>query len=165
MKSKKHFKSMEPIKLFLQPRRQPVITTTTKQSTAELSVRTPLVYQNKLTLVLNSSSAAKRKAELIWTLKCVWSDMPALSVAGVSELFEVMFSYSQIVEMSRAKMTYLINFAIARYFPEIFISEFKSCNYYLISLDESVNDITQTCKWMFMFAIGVAPKTKYVSVI
>ena len=76
-----------------------------------------------------------------------------------------MFSYSQIVEMSRAKMTYLINFAIAHYFLEILIRELKSCNYYLISLDESVNDITQTCKWMFMFAIGVAPKTKYVSVI
>ena len=50
MKSKKHLKSMEPINVFLQPCRQPVITTTTKQSTAELSVRTPLVYQKKMNI-------------------------------------------------------------------------------------------------------------------
>ena len=46
--------------------------------------------------------------------------------------------------MSRTKMTYLINFAIAPYFLEICISELKSCNY-SISRDESLNDITQTC--------------------
>ena len=40
-------------------------------------------------------------------------------------------------------MTYLINFVIASYFPEILIIELKSCNYYAISLGESLNDITQ----------------------
>ena len=66
-----------------------------------------------------------------------------------SELFEVMFSDSHIAkdfQMSRNKMTYLINFAIPPYFLEILISELKSCNYYSISLNESLNDITQT--WM-----------------
>ena len=29
---------------------------------------------------------------------------------------------------------------------EILTSELKSCNYYSISLDESLNDITQTCQ-------------------
>ena len=43
-------------------------------------------------------------------------------------------------------MTYLINFAIAPYFLEILISELKTCNYYSISLDESLNDVTQTCQ-------------------
>ena len=71
MKSKKHLKSMELMNGFLQPHRQPVITTTTEQSTAEPSVSTPPVSQKQLTLVLNSSSAEKRKAELLWTLKCV----------------------------------------------------------------------------------------------
>ena len=71
MKSKKHLKSMEPINVFFQPHRQPVITTTTEQSTAEPSLSTPPVSQKQLTLVLNSSSAEKRKAELLWTLKCV----------------------------------------------------------------------------------------------
>ena len=94
MKSKKYLKSMEPINVFFQPRRQPVITTTTEQSTAEPSVSTPPVYQKQLTLVLNSSSAEKRKVELLWTRKCVRSDKSALSVEGVSELFGVMFSDS-----------------------------------------------------------------------
>ena len=69
MKSKKHLNSMEPINVFFQPCRQPVITTTTEQSTAEPSASTPPVYQKQLTLVLNSPSAEKRKAELLWTLK------------------------------------------------------------------------------------------------
>ena len=43
-------------------------------------------------------------------------------------------------------MTYLINFAIAPYFLKILISELKSCNYYSISHDESLNDITETCQ-------------------
>ena len=92
MKSKKHLKSMETINVFFQPHRQTVITTTTERSTAEPSVSTPPVYQKQLILVPNSSSAEKRKEELLWTLKCVWSDMSALSAEGVSELFEVMFS-------------------------------------------------------------------------
>ena len=148
MEPKKYLKSMEPINVFLQPRRQPVITATTEQSAAEPSVSTPPVYQKQLTLVLNSSSAEKRKVELLWALKCVRSDKSVLSVEGVSELFEAMFTDSQIAKdfpMSRTKMTYLINFAIAPYFLEILISELKSCNYYSISLDESLNDITETC--------------------
>ena len=85
--------------------------------------------------------------------------MSALSAEGVSELFQVMFSDSQIAkdfQMSRTKManiinfgiapTYIINFATAPYFLEILASELKSCNYYSISLDESQNDITQTCQ-------------------
>ena len=62
---------MELMNVFFQPHRQPVITTTTEQSTAEPSLSTPPVSQKQLTLVLNSSSAEKRKAELLWTLKCV----------------------------------------------------------------------------------------------
>ena len=40
MKSKKHLKSMGAMNVFFQPRWQPVITTTTGQSTAEPSVST-----------------------------------------------------------------------------------------------------------------------------
>ena len=75
--------------------------------------------------------------------------MSALSVEGVSESFEVMFSDNQIakdIQMSQTKMTYLINFATAPYFLEVLITELKSCNFYLISLDESLNDIIQTCQ-------------------
>ena len=149
MKSKKHLKSMERINVFFQSLRQPQITTITKQSTAEHSVSTPPVYQKQLTLVLNLSSAEKREAELLWTLKCFRSDMSALSYESVSELFEVIFSDSQIAkdfQASQTKMTYPINFAIAPYFLEIHISELKTCNYYSVSLHGSLNDIIQTCQ-------------------
>ena len=109
MKSKKHLKSMEPINVFFQPHRQPVITTTTEQSTAEPSLSTPPVSQKQLTLVLNSSSAEKRKAELLWTLECVRSDMFTLSVEGVSELFKVMFSDSHIAKDFPMSRTYQTN--------------------------------------------------------
>ena len=72
---------MEPINVFFQPCKQPLITTTTKQSMAEPSVSAPPIYQKQLTLVLNLSSADKRQA---------------LSLEGVSELFEVMFLGSQL---------------------------------------------------------------------
>ena len=48
--------------------------------------------------------------------------------------------------MSQTKTRYLIGFAIAAYFLKVLISELKSCNYYSISLDESLNDITQICQ-------------------
>ena len=94
--------------------------------------------------------------------------MPALSVEGVSELFEVMFSDSQVVKdfpMCRTKMTYLINFATAPYFLEILISELKSWNYYSISLDESLNDITQTCQMNAHVRYWSSSKNQYVYVI
>ena len=149
MKSKKHLKSIERINVIFQSCRQPMITTITEQSTTEPSVSTPPFYQKQLTLVSNLSSAEKREAELLWTLKCFRSDMSALSYEGVSELFEVMFSDSQIAkdfQMSQTKMTYIINFAIEPYFLEILISELKSCNYYSVSLHECINDIIQTCQ-------------------
>ena len=149
MKSKKHLKSIEQINVIFQSCRQPMITTITEKSTTEPSVSTPPFYQKQLTLVSNLSSAERREAELLWTLKCFRSDMSALSYEGVSELFEVMFSDSQIAkdfQMSQTKMTYIINFAIEPYFLEILISELKSCNYYSVSLHESINDIIQTCQ-------------------
>ena len=58
--------------------------------------------------------------------------MSTFPVQGVSDLFEAMFSDSQIAkdfQMSRTKMTYLINFAIAPYVKEILIDELKSCDH------------------------------------
>ena len=46
--------------------------------------------------------------------------------------------------MSRTKMTHLINFAIAAHFIKTLIDELKSCDYYSISFDESLNETTQT---------------------
>ena len=58
-----------------------------------------------------------------------------------------MFSNSPIAkdfQMSRTKVTHLINFAIATHFIKTLIDELKSCDYYSISFDESLNETTQT---------------------
>ena len=50
MKSKEHLKSMEPISVFFEPLRQPVITATTAQSSAESSVSNPPVYRKTVNI-------------------------------------------------------------------------------------------------------------------
>ena len=94
--------------------------------------------------------------------------MSALSYKSISELFEVIFSDSKIAkdfQTSQTKMTYPINFAIAPYFLEILISELKSWNYYSISLDESLNDITQTFQMNAHVRYWSSSKNQYVYVI
>ena len=49
-------------------------------------------------------------------------------------------------QLSRRKLTYITNFGIAPYFHQLLIDELKNCNYYSLSLDESLNDFTQTCQ-------------------
>ena len=139
---------MEPVNYFFQPLRQPV-KNTTELLTKEPSGSIPPVHQKQSKLALNSFSVEKRKAEIFWALKCVFSDMSTFSVDGVINLFEVMFSGSEIskdFQMSQTKMTYFINFAIASYFMEILMDELKSCDYYSISFDERLNETTQTCQ-------------------
>ena len=121
---------MEPINFFL-PRRE-AVENTTELLTTEASGSAPPVHQKQSKLALISSSAKKRKTKIFWILKCVLPGMSTFPVQGVSDLFEAMFSDSQIAkdfQMSRTKMTYLINFAIAPYFKEILIDELKSCDY------------------------------------
>ena len=61
--SKKHLKNMKPIYRLFQPRKQSV-KNTTEQLTTEPSGSTPPVHQKQLKLVLNSSSAEKRKTKI-----------------------------------------------------------------------------------------------------
>ena len=53
-----------------------------------------------------------------------------------------MFSNSPIAK--DFYLTHLINFAIATHFIKTLIDELKSCDYYSIPFDESLNEITQT---------------------
>ena len=121
LKSYKHLKNMELINCLFQPRRQPV-KNTTEQLITKPPGSNPPVHQKQLKLAPISSSAEKRKAEIFWAPKCVLTDISAISVDGISDLFEAMLSDSQIVkdfQMSRTKVTYLINLAIPLYFMKI----------------------------------------------
>ena len=65
---------------------------------------------------------------------CWWSQWP------------IWDEFAKNFQMSRIKITYLINFAIARYFMEILVDELTCCDDYSISFDESLNETTQTCQ-------------------
>ena len=60
-----------------------------------------------------------------------------------------MFTNSEIAkdfQLSRTKLTYMINFGIAPYFHQLLIDELKNCNYYSLSSNESLNDFMQICQ-------------------
>ena len=60
-----------------------------------------------------------------------------------------MFTDSEIAkdfQLSCTKLTYITNFGITPYFHQLFIDELKNCNYYSLSFDESLNDVTQICQ-------------------
>ena len=88
---------------------------------------TVLTSQKQLTLTLKSAdSKEKRKAEIVWALKCVVYDYSASSAEDISNLFKTLFSDSQIAtefQMSCNKLTYLINFGVALYFWQIHVEE------------------------------------------
>ena len=104
--------------------------------------------KKQMTLRFNSTdSVDKRKAEIMWALKCVVCDWSINSAEKISDLFKVMFSDSQIAsefQMSGTKLSYLINFDIAPHFRQLLVDEINCCSFFTMSFDESLNKVTQT---------------------
>ena len=104
--------------------------------------------KNQMTLRFNSTdSVDKRKAEIMWALKCVICDWSINSAEKISDLFKVMFSDSQIAsefQMSGTKLSYLINFDMAPHFRQLLVDEINCCSFFTMSFDESLNKVTQT---------------------
>lgn len=150
IKGKKHTSNMKPMNCFFKvvsvpsnkPSKEP------EGDPPKESERAP--PKKQLTLNFTSKdSPEKKKAEILWALKSVYSDWSALANDGLNDLFQKMFSDSEIArdfQMGRTKLTYLINFGIAPYFHEILLGELKNADYYSISFDESLNGVTQTCQ-------------------
>ena len=85
----------------------------------------------------------------MFTLKSIISNWSANSIDCMSQLFQCLFTDSEIAkdfQLSRTKLTYITNFSIAPYFRQLLIDELKNCNYYSLCSDESLNDFTQTCQ-------------------
>ena len=104
--------------------------------------------QKQLTLTLKSTdSMEKRKAEIVWALKCVVCDYWANSAEHIPKLFKALFSDSQIAsefQTSCNKITYLINFGVALYFWQILVEEINFWSFFIMSFDDSLNKVTQT---------------------
>ena len=90
--------------------------------------------------------ASKLNSEILWALKVVMSHFSLRSCMGLNDLFKVMFPGSDIVKgfaLSRTKCTYLINFGLSPYFKLELVNCIKASPYFIASVDESLNQVTQ----------------------
>ena len=153
MKGKKHITNSKPIACFFQTKPvsvvQAVKTGTDGRPSGSFGQSSPAsVNQKQMTLRFNSTdSVDKRKAEIMWPLKCVVCDWSINSAEKISDLFKVMFSDSQIAsefQMSRTKLSYLINFGIDQHLRQLLVDKINCCSFFTMSYDESLNIVTQT---------------------
>ena len=110
--------------------------------------KTKEIQQLTLSFV-SRSSPSKKKAEIFFTLKSIVSNLSWNSTNGMSQLFQCMFTDSEIAkdfQLSRTKLTYITNFVKVPYFHQLLIDELKNYDYYSLSFDESLNDFTLTCQ-------------------
>jgi len=86
------------------------------------------------------------KAEIIWSLHVISSHM-SMSAGGKSIVaMKSMFEDSNTaknISLQRTKLTYLINYGLARYFSLELDDLLVECDYYRIAFDESLNKICQ----------------------
>ena len=113
------------------------------------TVDTAVIVDNeqKLDVLLNNSQ--KQKAEIIWALKVVCSSFSNNSCFDVNQVFKSMFPDSEIAksfQLGADKLKYVINFGIAPYFQDILYKLLNNSDHYVISFDESLNNITQNCQ-------------------
>ena len=86
------------------------------------------------------------RAEVLWTLKVISSHYSLRSCLGLKELFEAMFSDSEIAKsfkLSKTKCGYFINFELAPYFKDSIVKEIKAANIFVVLFDESLNKVLQ----------------------
>jgi len=92
--------------------------------------------------IQTSSRDLATKAELIWTMKTVISNMSAASSDGISQIFKSMFPESFVnnsFSLNRTKLSYLITDSLGPYFRQILLDECQN-TYYTLIYDETTND-------------------------
>jgi len=103
----------------------------------------------QMTLKNSAGNCEKIKAEIIWTLKCVTSGFSDRSCDGLSDIFSAMFPDSEIAKdfkLGRLKATYLASYGIAPLFKSLLSSLVEKSDILVLSFDESLNEITQSCE-------------------
>ena len=85
----------------------------------------------------------------MWALKQVYSGLSDNSCKNVVSLFQSMFLDSQIAQKMRSepnKLKYMVNHGIVTYVKDILRDDVRKFDLYVVSFDESMNDITQICE-------------------
>ena len=94
-------------------------------------------------------SKEELKTEIKWTLTTVMYNISSNASSSMTKLFSSLFPDSKIaqdVALGRTKINYVINFGPGPYFKSLLIEEVEKSPYYVVSFDESLNKVTQTCQ-------------------
>ncbi|XP_046591733.1 uncharacterized protein LOC124293709 [Neodiprion lecontei] len=92
-------------------------------------------------MVLCNQLDADMKAEIIWAIKNVHSNMSAASCDDLKEVFQAMFpgAISEKFSLGRTKLGYLITEALGPYFKKILTDDVQQSTSYCLSYDETTN--------------------------
>ena len=116
---------------------------------------------SKQTTLHSSGDTGSAKAEIIWTLKSVFSGYSVRNKDDFKSTFASMFPDSNIAKMmilNRTKSINAINRGLAPIFKSALRSDLQKSDIRTYSLDESLNEVTQTAKWICICAIGMLTK-------
>ena len=119
----------------------------TKSSDDSLVSTSNEMRQSTLEFVITNSE--KTKAEILWALNCVTSGYSNNSCSDLNSLFQVMFPDSEIAKLFQLgpdKIRYMVNFGIAPYFKSLLMDTLKKSECFVVSFDESLNEVTQLCE-------------------
>ena len=103
--------------------------------------------QSSIELVINTSEHSK--AEILWKLQSISAGCSNNSCSDNAGLFQHMFADSEIAKSSQlepSKIKYLTNFGIAPYYKSVVLERIKECPCFVISYDENLNPVIQTCE-------------------
>lgn len=91
-------------------------------------------------------SKESRKAEILWTLKCVQNHQSFRDNEHTSQLFQNMFWDSNIARqysLGKTKMAYLTTFGLSPYFKDMLLNNVRQSDFFMVIFDEAFNDILQ----------------------
>ena len=88
-----------------------------------------------------------KKADIMWALKHLYNVLRDNSAKNVVGLFKTMFPDSKIgekMQLESSKLKCVVNHGIAPYVKEILKNQVIDTVWFVVSFDESLNEVTQT---------------------
>ena len=121
--------------------------TSTSESTASETINETNVNLHPVDLHhLSTLSKKATDAEILWTLKSVYSHFSAHSNIGMNDLFQHMFTDSQIAQtysLSESKFRYVTTFGLGLYLSKKRIYDINKSPAHTVLFDEALNDVLQ----------------------
>ena len=96
---------------------------------------------------------AKTKALVVWLLKSIDSGFSNNSSDDIVDCLKVMCPDSKIassLKMKRTKAYYVINHGLAPYFKTLLLEDVSASDIFVLSFDESLNDVLQKCEMVIV---------------